>query len=265
MQHGQEHAACTGTCSMDTNNQHGHGHAAWTCSMYKAYPCQCCMSHYMLLVHVHASCSMPMLNVCVHAACPMQHGDGHAAWTWTCRIEMNTQNWHEHAAWTWTHSTDLDLQLGHGHVEHRHETQHRLGLAACHEHEAWTWTCSMDSELVHAECTCPCGMFMSMSMLHVPVHDACPCACCVSMSRQHVQVYALSQSPYFMSISMLHVHIHIASSCSIVHTSCPCSMLHVHVHAASPCKCCMFNSMQHCQSPPWDGPKWWDIEVAAWD
>jgi hypothetical protein len=30
LQHGQEHAAWTRTCSMDSDMQHGHRHAPWT-------------------------------------------------------------------------------------------------------------------------------------------------------------------------------------------------------------------------------------------
>jgi hypothetical protein len=45
---------------------------------------------------------------------------------------------------------------------------------------------------VHAACTCPCCMFMSICMslfmLHVLVHDACPCSCCMSRYMLHVHV-----------------------------------------------------------------------------
>jgi hypothetical protein len=56
MQHGQEHAVWTWTCSMDMDMQQGHGYAALT----------------------HA-CSMDT---------GMQHEHGHAAWTWTCSMGM---------------------------------------------------------------------------------------------------------------------------------------------------------------------------------
>jgi hypothetical protein len=45
----------------------------------------------------------------------MQHGQGHAASTWTFRIYMNTQH-----AWTWICSMDMDMQFGYGN-EHGHK------------------------------------------------------------------------------------------------------------------------------------------------
>ncbi len=61
------------------------------------------------------------------------HGHGHAAWTWTCsmdigyvawtfRMDMVVQHGHE-LAWTWTRSMDFDMQYRPGHA---------------------AWTCSMD-------------------------------------------------------------------------------------------------------------------------
>ncbi len=53
----------------------------------------------------------------------IKHGPGHAAWTWSCSIDMvmqhehNLQNGHRHAAWTWTLSMVLEMQPEHGHAE----------------------------------------------------------------------------------------------------------------------------------------------------
>jgi hypothetical protein len=62
-----EHAAWTGTCSMNTRTcsmdihmQHGHEHATWPWA-----------------------CSTDM---------DMHHGHGHAAWTWKCRTVMDMQH-----------------------------------------------------------------------------------------------------------------------------------------------------------------------------
>ncbi len=39
----------------------------------------------------------------------MQHGHEHAAWTWTCSIDMDMQHGIGHASWTWTCSMDMDI------------------------------------------------------------------------------------------------------------------------------------------------------------
>ncbi len=59
---------------------------------------------------INMKCSIDM-NM-QHGQC-MQCGHGHAAWTWTCSMDMD-----------WTCSMDMD-------------TQHRFG------HAAWTWTVAM--------------------------------------------------------------------------------------------------------------------------
>jgi hypothetical protein len=79
-QHSHGHAACTGTCSPDTDVQDG-----WSYSMDMA---------------------MDML-----------HGQGYASWTWICSMDMDMQDSHRHAAWT---SIDMNhghgtCSNGHGH------------------------------------------------------------------------------------------------------------------------------------------------------
>ncbi len=119
MQDRRGHA--TWTCSVDIDMQHGHGHAAWKNT--------CCLSTFMFMlhdnVHVRAECpyldpccmSMSTLHVPVHAVCPclccmpmfsfapmsmlhihaLQHGRGHANWTWVCSLDMGMKHGHRHA------------------------------------------------------------------------------------------------------------------------------------------------------------------------
>jgi hypothetical protein len=42
----------------------------------------------------------------------IQPGHGHAAWTWTCCMDMDMQPGHLHAAWTWTCCLDIGIQPG---------------------------------------------------------------------------------------------------------------------------------------------------------
>jgi hypothetical protein len=45
----------------------------------------------------------------------MQHGHGHAAWTWACSMDMGMQHGHGHAAWTgacsWKCSMNMDMDM----------------------------------------------------------------------------------------------------------------------------------------------------------
>jgi hypothetical protein len=135
-----------------------------------------------------------------------------------------------HAAWTWTCSIDMGMQPGHGRT-------------ACTGHIAWAWTrsmylaCSMDMDMrhgqqVHTACpsSCPCCMpqYTLMSMLHVSLHAACPCSGCMIMS-------------------MLHVPRHAAFAHAACHSTCcvSVSMLHAHVNVASPYQCYRFKSKQN--------------------
>ncbi len=68
--------------------------------------------------------------VSVHALVHVQHGNGHAAWTSICSIDMDIQ--HGHGAWTSTCSIDRDMQHGHG-----------------SGHAAWTRTRNMDLDMQH--------------------------------------------------------------------------------------------------------------------
>jgi hypothetical protein len=55
----------------------------------------------------------------VHEHMNMQHGNGLAASTWACSMEMGVQHGYGHVlghvAWTWTCSMDKDMQPGRGH------------------------------------------------------------------------------------------------------------------------------------------------------
>ncbi len=61
----------------------------------------------------------------------MQHGQGHAAWTWICRMDMGMKHGHVHAAKTWACSMDTGMQ-------------HGYGMQPGYGHAAWTGACSMD-------------------------------------------------------------------------------------------------------------------------
>jgi hypothetical protein len=68
----------------------------------------------------------------------MQHGHGHAPWTWSRTMDMGMQGrGMQHgqgtAAWTLTCSRDMGLQHGHGHAMDR-------GMQYGHGHAAWSWT-----------------------------------------------------------------------------------------------------------------------------
>jgi hypothetical protein len=128
---------------------HVHVHAvlpSLSCHVHAnaAFSCSCCMSKYMLRVHVHSACSstycvyvscfmpmsmlhsMSMPQVNVHALYSSQcsspcstdmdmlHGHGHTAWTETCSIYMGMQHVHGHAACTGTCSMDMDTQNRYG-------------------------------------------------------------------------------------------------------------------------------------------------------
>jgi hypothetical protein len=41
----------------------------------------------------------------------MKTGHGHAAWKWTCSLEMYTQPGPGHVAWSWTCSMDKDMAV----------------------------------------------------------------------------------------------------------------------------------------------------------
>jgi hypothetical protein len=143
------HAACTGTCCMDMNMQHWHGHASWTwrctCSFYLSmldvpvhagWPCPCCMSKYLMLcVHVYAACPFP----------------------WC--MSMSALNVQVQAARTWTCIMVMDIKLGHW-------------LAVC------TGSCSIDMDMLHHCCM---SMVMSMSILPVHIRGTCSSTCYISM------------------------------------------------------------------------------------
>jgi hypothetical protein len=97
----------------------------------------------------------------------------------------------------------------------------KLGHAGCHVHAAWHGQ-------VDAACQNSSPCWMSMSILHVHVHDACPSTCCMSLPMLHAHVCYM-----FMFMSMLHVHVNVACSSPCSRQGCiSMSMLHVHVPAA---------------------------------
>ncbi len=92
MLHIHVHAEFLSTCYMSMSMLHA--------SVYVAF-------HVHAVFHLHAVCPRPwymptsMLHVQVHAArtMDMQHGQGHAAWTWACSMDIGTQHRYGHAAW----------------------------------------------------------------------------------------------------------------------------------------------------------------------
>jgi hypothetical protein len=110
----------------------GHGHVAWI----QTYSVDTHMQH----EHGH---TVWMRTI------------GHAAWTWTCSMDMGIQQWHGHAAWTWTCSTDMGMQHGHGHAALTQTWTYSMNMDMQHEnrHEhvvlKWTWTCGVDMDIRH--------------------------------------------------------------------------------------------------------------------
>ncbi len=107
IQHGHINTAWTKTCSMDRHHEYGHAAGTWSCSIdmhlygngHETWTG--CVSNAMLHaisilhVHVHAAC---LSQCCMFKS--MQHRYGHAAWTWTRRMDIHMQHRHGHAAWT---------------------------------------------------------------------------------------------------------------------------------------------------------------------
>jgi hypothetical protein len=101
----------------------------------------------MSMLHVHfdaASSSFRSTEIIIN------YGHGHAAWTWTCSVDMGLQHGQAHSmSWPWTSSVDMDTRhvLGHaactGTCSMYWDMQHVLGHAAC------TGTCSMDVDTQH--------------------------------------------------------------------------------------------------------------------
>jgi hypothetical protein len=108
----------------------------------------------VLHAHVFAACQVP-------ATCPCpwfmdlykQHGQGHAAWTWTYLTG-------EHTCYM------LIIPV---HVHAACLCPYCISMFMLHVH-------------VHAARSCPCCM--SQHMLRVHAHDACPCLCCIDMNIQ---------------------------------------------------------------------------------
>jgi hypothetical protein len=195
------HATCLSPCCMPM----------WPCLCCSPCPCFC---------HVRAAwlCQCWMFK-------SMQNGQGHAAPTWTCSMDLDMYN-----------SMDTYIKHGDGHA-------------------VWTWTCSMDKYMlfvpVHVHAACPCSCCTSMSMLDVHVHTACPSMCCVPfpccmsvslllvVSLLHVHVYAAWIWTSSMDKDMQHGHWQAAGEWTwsmdmgmhhgqVLHAACPCS-----------CPCCM--------------------------
>jgi hypothetical protein len=70
----------------------------------------------------------------------MQHGYGHATWTWISTMDMDMQHGHGHATchatWTWTCTMDINMQHGHGQA-------------------TWTCTFSMDMDIHYGHVCTP--------------------------------------------------------------------------------------------------------------
>jgi hypothetical protein len=196
-QHVLRHASpWTWTRSMYWDMQHWHVFTACTFPCYMSKFVSCCIVMSMR----ECLCPCSLRKCCIFKS--MQHGLGHAAWTWTCSIDtersmdLNMQLWHGKAAWTWTCSIDMDMQHGHeqaawtwtGSMDM--DRQHGMDSQHWHWHLAWTWTCSVDMDMQrghgHATQTWTFSMDMDiqlgndtqfgirMSMLHVHVHASCP-------------------------------------------------------------------------------------------
>ncbi len=72
----------------------------------------------------------------------LQHGDGHAALTWSFSMDMVMQHGHGHAACTWTCSTNVDINPRYG-QQHGQGYAARTGICSTdmdmqHGHVAWT-------------------------------------------------------------------------------------------------------------------------------
>ncbi len=140
----------------------------------------------------------------------IQHGPGHAEWTWTCTMDMNVHHGHRHlswtwnAAWKWTSIRDMDIHQGHGHapwvqicsMKYRknycpatssvtvlYKWMNNIFRICCwhgHGNAAWTgsWTwpqkCSMymDMQHGHRQAAGTYRMDEDMDLKHGPAHMA---------------------------------------------------------------------------------------------
>ncbi len=125
-----------------------------------------------------------------------QYGLGHS-------MDKDLPPGHGHAAWTWTCSMDMGIRYGHYRAETASErnmdTDRQYGLG----HAVWAWTCSMEMDIqlrntcicilhvyIHIYAACPCLPCVSQDMLRVYIHAASHCPCCMLMSMLYIQVYA---------------------------------------------------------------------------
>ncbi len=292
LHHEQVHAAWTSTCCMDKYMLLGQVHAAWTST--------CFMSMSMLYVHVRAACPCPCC-----AFISVLHGLKYAALTWTCKMDMNKQNDGQgHAAWIWTCSINIGMQHGHGHTgciaTCSMDIKCRKGTDMQHEHgyAAWRNTCCMSSScpsclsilILHAACPYPCSKTLDrrpctgrsqeavviflFGLEALLTRDSRVLSCAVSSSPQTIGCYWLlqwsnpvsigshSDQTSFQSSSLYlwalgkHCFVKMSSStlcCTVFSYNVfdPCcmliSMLPIYVHAACGSTCCVSMSMQHGQ------------------
>jgi hypothetical protein len=84
---------------------------------------------------------------------------------------------------------------------------------------------------------CPCPYCMSLSMVHIHVHNACPCPCpcclSMSMSKLYVKVHAVYPCQCCMSMSMAMVCVHVRAA-----YLCRMSMVHRHGCVCFALLCC---------------------------
>ncbi len=186
-------------------------HANVRVRVHSACPYPCCMPVSMLHAYVHAACqhpccmSMSMVNGLEHT---VQHGHdmqrrhGHAAWTWTCSMDMSM---------CWTCCMSMPTRHVQVHATSPHPYLMELTIHIGQGHAAWTWACSIAMDL---QWTWTCSMGKYMLLIHVNVHlpinvhSACPSTCCISQYMRHVPEHAAYPSTCCMSSYMLRIQVH---------------------------------------------------------
>jgi hypothetical protein len=185
--------------------------------VHPALHCLCCMSMFMLLVHVDATCpyagciSMPMLHV--NAACPYCISILHVPVARPCCMSML----HTHAVCPWC------MLMQHAH------TSWTCYMLMLHGHAGYPCYMSMPHDMLHVHAECKCCTWMSISpcctsLLSSHVHAACPCCiCCMSMLHVCPMLYA--HATYWMKTMKW------TKDMQYAHTARTCCMDMHHGHA----------------------------------
>jgi uncharacterized protein YkuJ len=117
MQHGDGLAACTGTCSIDTNVDIRHLLSMRHVNVCPVRPRLWCMFKFILLVQIHAACPCQSCN-CLSMSLLYVHVIPHV---------------HFHAAWPCPSCMSMSMLLVHVHAEHGHGHRrgHWLAMNTC--------------------------------------------------------------------------------------------------------------------------------------